>query len=127
MLKSFRAPITLPTLVTNYYEPTTSNRLTLVGGNRAAHQLFISHQVRLINTILGSLRGLNNKKVLEIAIQNRMLGKQNLEHLNNIAEKLVLADLIDHATKEKLNTELEQVFKAIYPDTNMSKHLASND
>lgn len=127
MLKSFRTPITLPTVVTNYYEPTTSNGLSLVGGNRAAHQLFISHQVRLINTILGSLRGLNNKKVLEIAKQNRMLGEYDLEHLNNIAERLSLADLIDQATKYKLNTELEQVFKAIYPDTNKSKLLTSND
>jgi hypothetical protein len=117
MLKSFRAPITLPTVVTNYYEPMPSNGLSLVGRNRAAHQLFVSHQVRLINTILGSLRGLNNKKILEIAIQNRMLGERDLEHLNNIAERLVLADLIDQATKYKLNKELEQVFKAIYPNT----------
>ena len=126
MLKSFRAPVTTPAVITNYYEPSTHNGLSLVGGNRGAHQLFVAHQIRLINTIIGSIRGLLNKKTLEIASQNKLLSEHDLHHLHNIIERLVIAELIDNETQDKLIAELAHIFAVLFP-SNFSSHLTSRD
>jgi len=115
MLKSFKTPVTLPTVVTNYYEPKPTNELSLVGGNRAAHQMFLSHQTRLINTILGSIKGHDNKRAIEIARQNKLLHAADFQHLCCIADRLVKADLVNESTHSKLIEELEVVFDALFP------------
>ncbi len=117
MLKSFKTPVTLPTVVTNYYEPKPNNGLSLVGGNRAAHQMFLSHQTRLINTILGSIKGHDNKRSIEIARQNKLLDVSDFQHLCSIADRLLSADLVNESTYFKLIEELEVVFHTLFPDS----------
>ena len=116
MLKSFKTPVTLPTVVTNYYEPKPNNGLSLVGGKRGAHQMFLSHQTRLINTILGSIKGHDNKRSIEIARQNKLLDASDFQHLCSIADRLLSADLVNEATHSKLIEELEIVFDTLFPD-----------
>jgi hypothetical protein len=117
MLKSFKTPVTLPTVVTSYYEPKPSNGLSLVGRNRAAHQMFLSHQTRLINTILGSIKGHDNKRSIEIARQNKLLEASDFLHLCSIADRLLSADLVNESTYFKLIEELEVVFYTLFPDS----------
>jgi hypothetical protein len=126
MLKSFRAPVTTPAVVTNYYEPSTHNGLSLVGGNRGAHQLFVAHQIRLINTIIGSIRGLQNKRALEIASQNKQLCEHDLHHLHNIIDRLTIAELINNETQDKLIAELAHIFAVLFP-SKFSNHLTARD
>jgi hypothetical protein len=116
MLKSFKTPVTLPTVVTNYYEPKPNNGLSLVGGNRAAHQMFLSHQTRLINTILGSIKGHDNKRSIEIARQNKLLDVSDFQHLCCITDRLLNAELVNESTHSKLNEELEVIFHKLFPD-----------
>jgi hypothetical protein len=103
--------------VTSYYEPSPTNQLQLVGGNRSSHQIFVAHQIRLINTILGSLRGLMHKKPLEMARQNAFISESDLQHLLNIGERLFLAELVDAETKTKLEDELVVIFRNLFPPT----------
>lgn len=126
MLKSFKTPVTTPAVVTSYYEPNTRNGFSLVGGNRGAHQLFIAHQIRLLNTLIGSIRGLLNKKALEIASQNKQLLEHDLQHLHNIIERLVVAELIDNETQDKLISELAHIFAVLFP-SKFSCHLTPRD
>jgi hypothetical protein len=115
MLKSFKTPVTLPTVVTSYYEPKPSNGLSLVGANRAAHQMFLSHQTRLINTILGSIKGYDNKRSIEIAKQNKLLEASDFLHLCSIADRLLNAELVNESTHSKLIEELQVVFHTLFP------------
>lgn len=126
MLKSFKPPVTLPLAVTHYYEPTALNLLALVGGSRTAHQMFLSHQIRLLNTVLGSLRGLLGKQVLEIAQQNRFLTAPDFDHLCVITKRLMHAEIIDESTKEKLDDELFRIFRTMFPDLT-PKHLINSN
>jgi len=119
-LKSYRTPVTLPAVVTHYYEPSPKNGLVLVGGNKATHQIFVAHQVRLLNTLIGFVNELPQKNTHEIACQNRFLVYEDLDHLINIIKKLEVADLIDSAKKLLMEEELVEVFTKIFPNQNVN-------
>ena len=119
-LNSYRTPVTLPAVVTHYYEPSPRNGLVLVGDNKASHQIFVAHQVRLLNTLIGFVSGLPQKNTHEIACQNRFLVYEDLDHLLKIIEKLELAELIDPAKRPLMEEELVEVFTKIFPNQNVN-------
>jgi hypothetical protein len=115
MLKSYRQPITLPAVVTNYFEPSSNNIMDFVGGNRATHQMYVAHQIRLLNTILSAVKGKADAQPQEIAAQNRALTYEDHSHLKSIVERLIKADLVDYELAEKMHNHLSDVFASLFP------------
>lgn len=103
MLKSFRQPITLPAIVTSYFEPSSGNVLDFIGGNRASHQIYVAHQIRLLKTVLSAVKGKFGANPEDIALQNRALTDSDISHLNNIIKRLSDAELVDHVLAGKMN------------------------
>jgi len=86
-----------------------------VGGNRATHQLFIAHQIRLLNTILGDIKGLQHKHPLEMAKQNAWLDPTDITHLLAISERSFNSGLINETTKWNLDKKISELFDLLYP------------
>jgi hypothetical protein len=117
MFKSFNLPSTLPSIATNYFEHLIAQGKELVGGSRVSHQLYVAHQIRVINTALGAIRGLPNKKTLEIARQNPWLNIEDKTHLLGIASALLETELINIDTHAKLITIITEAFETLFPQS----------
>jgi hypothetical protein len=117
MFKSFNLPSTLPSTATNYFEQLIAQGKELVGGSRVSHQLYVAHQIRVINTALGSIRGLPHKKTLEIARQNPWLSIDDKTHLLGITSALLEAEIINIDTHAQLITIITEVFQTLFPQS----------
>lgn len=118
MLKSHRQPVTLPAVVTNYFEPSSNNIAEFVGGNRATHQMYVAHQIRLLNTILSAVKGKLGAKPEEIALQNRALGQSDFFHLETIVKRLVQAELVEKNLEADVQKILRDLFTKLFPHIN---------
>lgn len=114
MISSYHVPPTLPAVVTNYFEPSDRNDFTLVGGNRATHQRFVSHQIRLINTMMGFVRGVPGKRPTEMAKQNPWVNSQDLEHLVRVTHRLCEVGLLSQTEQSQIEEGLQTVFAEIF-------------
>jgi hypothetical protein len=116
MLKSFKAPVTLPAIVSTHFEPHAANQFTLIGGSRVTHQQYVAHHVRFLNTAIGKFRGIPHKRPLEMAIQNLWLCQDDFFHLKNIVEKLFHSQLINKEESDGVFAILTEVFCQIFPN-----------
>lgn len=123
MVKSYRLPVTLPAVVTHYFEPSSKNILAFVGGTRAAHQMYVAHQIRLLNTILGAVKGRFGANAKDIALQNRALSNEDYVHLVNIVDLLLKSELIDLDLAKQMQINLSDLFTHIFPQINSSNLL----
>lgn len=123
MIKSYQKPVTLPTVVSSYFEPSVKNIPDYVGGNRTAHQMYVAHQIRLLNTILGAVKGKFGANPKEIAAQNRDLAFEDHLHLKNIIDYLHKVELIDHQHAEQMHEQLCDVFAHFFPQFNSTSNL----
>ena len=94
------------------------NVANFVGGNRVAHQMYVAHQIRLLNTILGFVKGKLGANPIDIAAQNRAFSLDDHFHLKNIIHQLVKVELVDTSIAEKMAIALSDVFEHFFPRQN---------